>query len=974
MAKKPAPPAKPAKEPVAVKEAAKPASLKSKVTNESAIAAAKALKVAPEQPAPKASKLILPPSVGGPALLYANALNKIDKGLGLLTGSGHGITPMSTGVLCYDYINSGGVPAGMSICAGAEMGGKCVRGDTMVNTSDGFFSLDTLISKKGLTKAKRLKVQTERGFKTVSHLYKSKRKEKTIKLETANGTVIEGTYDHPMLVLDSKLEFKWKRLDTIMAGDFLTVSPNKAPHFGTAPTSMAMASIMGYLTANGMANSFSTGYPDVLDRFNSAVKAVTGAVSRRTDLKGDAKVSAPSYRVGRVNGVPFRDHLATFGYTSKRSSDKEIPTSILTAPKEVLHEYLESYFECDSGGSRGGEVTIISASERLITQLRHILYSVYGIRGIQRSALAAATGKKTKSPPVYRPYYRLILEGRTALTFIDTFKRCKCQWAREYIRTGNVFGSNFRRVPYVKNAILNAYAKAHIKGTNPQNFTVMTLDGLRKHNFRKPYCIKPENTGQNSKHPHSTEYAFSRTDWSFFIPHIAQIDPALSKKLKMLVNSDFTFEEVKEVSRPEKRIRVYDLTVPETHSFVANNVVSHNSTLVIKAYGSAYQQGVPLSLYVDAEGSMIPEYAAQVIGRGIGPDVLFADPNRSRYYQTEILEDVANQIRLFCKVMPQKRWLVEEETWSYFLPKGTKTTAAWLKAASDINLKPSTKIKDEAHWVVPTEHAGPEAFIAVDSWLALVSEGVEEDGATNQMGRNASPLAKNLPTFASKLKSRGICLLSTNQIKENPSARFGSPFYEAGGNALKTHSVQRTQFFSRAVPQGLDRDPDAGSLCIEKSVEGKGNDLYAYKALQNSKNKMGRPFMKTMIRVWTSDHKGQARGIDPVHDALNYLQMTAQIDGSYKKGLRLDLRDSIKGKVVDKLNNRLMSYETFKGLVLAVDTNNLKLAEQVRATLKIDSLPDLRAALFKQLRNDKGLWSITASAVGDDVEDDGDDE
>jgi hypothetical protein len=50
----------------------------------------------------------------------------------------------------------------------------------------------------------------------------------------------------------------------------------------------------------------------------------------------------------------IRDYFEPLGYNVKSSKNKHIPLAIRSASKDILHEFLEAYFECDSGINGGG--------------------------------------------------------------------------------------------------------------------------------------------------------------------------------------------------------------------------------------------------------------------------------------------------------------------------------------------------------------------------------------------------------------------------------------------------------------------------------------------------------------------------------------------------------------------------------------------------------------------------------------------
>lgn len=68
----------------------------------------------------------------------------------------------------------------------------------------------------------------------------------------------------------------------------------------------------------------------------------------------------------------------------------------------------------------------------------------------------------------------------------------------------------------------------------------------------------------------------------------------------------------------------FDIMVEETHSFIANGIINHNTTLTLHAIADAQAKG-GTAMFIDAEHALDPEYAANL---GVDVDnLLFSQPN-----------------------------------------------------------------------------------------------------------------------------------------------------------------------------------------------------------------------------------------------------------------------------------------------------------------------------------------------------------
>jgi intein/homing endonuclease len=255
------------------------------------------------------------------------------------------------------------------------------------------------------------------------------------------------------------------------------------------------------------------------------------------------------------------------GYRGEIASDDSIPLIVRTARKEVLHEFLESYFSCNSEArSKGGdscvEIELSSASKKLTMQLQTILLQAYGIVG----RLERRVEFKEKEYVTWI----LTLTGYDAWIFSQTFKRAKIQKHAEritYVDPGR--GSDRRQVPYIKGLIKDFWKSLNAKA-GQQYYT--DAAGKRVKRPHRPKCFnhRPnENTAEfliyeDSSMRHAAEF-------------IEKMDPELGGRLLDLLELEAHFEEVVEVHSIHDTVDVYDVTVPDGHCFTANGLASHNT-------------------------------------------------------------------------------------------------------------------------------------------------------------------------------------------------------------------------------------------------------------------------------------------------------------------------------------------------------------------------------------------------------------
>lgn len=464
--------------------------------------------------------------------------------------------------------------------------GDCVVGSTLINTTQGFVRFDELGFKEGLHEATGY-VDTPKGLRAYSHTYKKQSRE-TIRVTTRNRYSIRGTPEHPLLTLAPDLNFRWKRLDEIQVGDWI-VSRTKlnSPTFGHSPITKDAAELMGFFTANGNRCEVSSSDPAVVKRLYKAAKRVTGYTPTYLPVK-DRKNRADSHYVrmgskGHRKGV-FTDVLASWGYNNKTAKDKEIPLSVRTAPREVLHAYLEAYFSCDSGINGGStrkarkkgqtssiEVELSSASSRLVEQLQVLLLHVYGIVGRRSKKVEyKCMGRYKQNPEKRYVTWVLTLTGYDAWLFFRTFKRAKVQRYKDRVKfTPAGYGSDRRQIPFVRE-LTNLKWRQFPKGKyQTSEGEVVCKPGRPSWGYGKRHARSP-----------LPEYMLYEKDSQDALCFLDIVDAGFAKRIRRLLALEAHYEEIVSVVRLERKVPVYDLTVPEGHAFTANGLVSHNTRVV----------------------------------------------------------------------------------------------------------------------------------------------------------------------------------------------------------------------------------------------------------------------------------------------------------------------------------------------------------------------------------------------------------
>jgi hypothetical protein len=96
------------------------------------------------------------------------------------------------------------------------------------------------------------------------------------------------------------------------------------------------------------------------------------------------------------------------------------------------------------------------------------------------------------------------------------------------------------------------------------------------------------------------------------LPYIERINPQLAKRLSKIVKGNYTYERVETVKVIKGKRTVYDVTVPKGHAFIANGLVSHNTTTATMTMVEAVKANVPMVQIWDFERSFDARYAVNM--------------------------------------------------------------------------------------------------------------------------------------------------------------------------------------------------------------------------------------------------------------------------------------------------------------------------------------------------------------------------
>jgi replicative DNA helicase len=575
------------------------------------------------------------PSDGGPQPLtpiLKSAVDRIEK----LFESQGSITGVSTGFKDLDEMTSGLQPADLVIVAGRPSMGKCiVAGSRLVDPDSGERVLIDDIVRRQRGRLHSL----GNDFKlhpTAPSAFVDDGIKPTFRVTTALGREIETTLTHPFLT-----ENGWKPLSEMQAGVRVGV-PRELPVFGDQALPEHEIKLLAYLIADGgLTNTcpmFTNTNPRLLDDFSAAVHSFGGLRTQRVVSPG----KAPTLRVSRDPGLLAQKRAAFAAFLRRRmhelmlsslqlaqtlhvapatisywrqganvpqgaalhalartlavslenllpegefsasrnaanplarwldaqdlwgklATEKRLPSCVFRLPRAQLALFLNRLFACDGSAyvqnQRQGLLSYASSSRELAREVQHLL--------LRFGVLARLKHRHVNYQGGQRESWELVISHQDSL--------------RRFSAEIGIFGKEAQLESV--SALLNDKQEHANTDSLPASACdyVLTLKGdtpwetlFSRKGLPYPDGFNPHLCGQSRR-------LLSRSRARFFAE---LFDDAY---LAQLADSDLYWDTVVNIE-PTGMKQVYDLTVPGTHNFVAEDVLVHNTTFAMNMVENA---------------------------------------------------------------------------------------------------------------------------------------------------------------------------------------------------------------------------------------------------------------------------------------------------------------------------------------------------------------------------------------------------
>ena len=465
-----------------------------------------------------------------------------------LSGRATVITGLPTGFKELDEMTSGLQPADLIVIAARPSMGKCLAFDSEIVLDDGeVATIEEIYRARGarlLTLGNDFKFKYARPSNYVDDHIKP-----VFRVVTRLGRKIETTLTHPFLTLEG-----WRPLSLVRTGDRVAV-PRRLGVFGSEEMRECEVKLLAYLIGDGCLRGsspvFTVGKPALQSDFESAVAEFGGVETTPANsqdrtfslrIRGTAKKGKPN---------PVTLWLKELGIYGCDSREKFVPRPVFKLRRRLIALFLNRLFATDGWAtvlsSGQAQLGYASASERLARQIQHLLLRFGVIASLKKRSIKYREGR--------RPAWQLdITDQRSIQTFIDEV---------------GIHG---------KDAALGLVAralKARRYQTNRDLIPVEVWGRLASLKGNESWSALARRAGlRGHTNIHVGKRALSRD-------RLRALGGALrSDELLCLAESEVYWDEIVSIE-PAGEKQVYDLTIPDTHNFVANDICVHNTSLAL---------------------------------------------------------------------------------------------------------------------------------------------------------------------------------------------------------------------------------------------------------------------------------------------------------------------------------------------------------------------------------------------------------